>query len=64
MGLEKCPKCGKESLIKTPRSIINLKVNSLLFCLHLYRTKEYWKMKLKFKGFTNPNPIIPRVSAT
>lgn len=26
MGLEKCPKCGKESLIKTPRSIINLKV--------------------------------------
>lgn len=24
MGLEKCPKCGKESLIKT-RSIINLK---------------------------------------
>lgn len=36
MGLEKFPKCGKESLIKTPRSIINLKVNSLLFCLHLW----------------------------
>lgn len=50
MGLEKCPKCGKESLIKT-RSIINL--------------KTYEKQNINFsKGFTNPNPIIPRVSAT